>query len=82
MGAFIEGYQQLRPISDAERSVIPYFEMLSVIWVMAINAKNVNRIGHKFLDKPFWDRKLAVLKELHAQYLSTGSVNYLSVGRL
>lgn len=67
VGAFIDGYQQLRPISEAERSVIPYFEMLSVIWVMAINAKNVNRIGHKYLDKPFWDRKFAVLKELHAQ---------------
>lgn len=52
-GAFVDGYQQLRPISEDERSVIPYFEMLSIIWVMAINAKNANRIGHKYLDKPF-----------------------------
>ena len=66
MGAFIDGYQQLRPISEAEHRVIPYFEELSVIWVLAINAKNVNRIGHKYLNKPFWDGKLAVLKELQA----------------
>jgi len=67
VGAFMDGYQQVRPISEAEYNVIPYFEMVSVIWVMAINAKNANRIGYKFLDKAFWDRKLAVLKELHAQ---------------
>ena len=67
VGAFMEGYQQVRPISEAEHNVIPYFEMASVIWVMAIHAKNANRIGHKFLDKPFWNKKLAVLRELNSQ---------------
>lgn len=67
VSAFMEGYQQLRSLSDAERSVIPGFEMLSVIWVMAINARNANRIGHKYLGKPFWNRKLAVLKALHGK---------------
>lgn len=67
VGAFMEGYQQERTLSEEEYNAIPYFEMVSVIWVMAINAKNVNRIGYKYLDKSFWDRKLAVLMELHAQ---------------
>jgi len=61
---FIEGYQQVRQLSDAELSAIPYYEMLSVIWVMAIHAYNADRIGHKYLEKSFWDRRIAKLKEL------------------
>ncbi|WP_455200300.1 phosphotransferase, partial [Kaarinaea lacus] len=62
--AFIEGYQQVRQLSDAEMTTIPYYEVISVIWVMAIHAYNVDRIGYKYLEKPFWDRKLGVLREL------------------
>lgn len=62
--SFIVAYQQVRPLGRAEIAAIPYFEMVSVIWVMAINAYNADRIGHKWLEKPFWDRRLAILKEL------------------
>ena len=62
--AFLKGYQQLRQLSNEELLAIPYFEILSVIWVTAIHAYNVDRIGHKYLEKPFWDRRLAILKEL------------------
>lgn len=65
--AFMRGYRQVRAISEAEQRVIPYFEMAAVIWVMAINARNADRIGYKFLDQPFWAKKLAVLKALHAR---------------
>ena len=30
---------------------IPYFEIISIIWVMAIHAYNANRIGYKLLEK-------------------------------
>jgi Ser/Thr protein kinase RdoA (MazF antagonist) len=62
--AFLVGYQQVRRLSSAELSAIPYFEMVAVIWVMAINANNSDLIGHKWLEKPFWERKITVLKEL------------------
>ena len=62
--AFIEGYQQVRRLNPDEMDAIPWFEIISVIWVMAIHAYNVDRIGYKYLEKPFWDRRLAVLKEL------------------
>jgi len=62
--AFIEGYQQVRQLTDEELLAIPYCELLSAIWVMAIHVYNADRIGHKYLEKPFWDRKLAILKEL------------------
>ena len=51
-------------MSHEEVYTIPFFEIVSVIWVMAIHVHNVNRIGHKGLEKPFWDRRLAKLREL------------------
>ena len=62
--AFIEGYQKVRRLTEEELLAIPYYELLSVIWVMAIHAYNADRIGHKYLEKPFWDRRLAILKDL------------------
>jgi len=62
--AFLEGYQQLRQLSHDEISAIPYFEIVSHIWVMAINVSNADLIGQKWLEKPFWDRKIAILKAL------------------
>ena len=68
--AFLKGYQKKRSLSDAETKVIPYFELVSVIWVMAIHALNVERIGYKYLEKSFWDRKLAILETLEAEWLN------------
>lgn len=73
VNAFVDGYQQVRPLTREEYDSIPYFEMVSVIWVMAIHAQNANRIGYKFLEKPYWDRKVTLLKELDALLLSRGS---------
>ena len=65
--AFIAGYQQVRKLDQDEIEAIPYFELLSVIWVMAINAGNAELIGHKWLEEPFWTRKFTILKQLDAQ---------------
>jgi Ser/Thr protein kinase RdoA (MazF antagonist) len=74
--AFLEGYQEKRLLIPAELEAISYFELVSVIWVMSIHAKNANRIGYKYLEKPFWDKKIAVLKELEGQqYILSGSGN-------
>jgi Ser/Thr protein kinase RdoA (MazF antagonist) len=65
--AFLIGYQKRRQLSRAEQQAIAYFELVSQVWVMAIYAMNVNRIGHKLLEKPFWDRRIAQVRELEAQ---------------
>ena len=62
--AFVEGYQQVRELSKTELYAVPYYEIVAVIWVMAIHAYNPNLIGYKRLEKPYWDRQLAILKEL------------------
>ena len=70
MHSFIDGYQQIFKLSKAELEAIPYFEMLAVIWVLAINVYNIERTGHKFFEKTFWDRRVNILKELDNAILS------------
>ena len=65
--AFIDGYQQVRQLSQEEITAIPYFEMVAVIWVMAINANNTEYLGHKWYENAYWDRKLSILRELDSQ---------------
>ncbi len=62
--AFCRGYQSIRPLSLNERQAIPVFEIISVIWVMAIQVANADRIGYKYLEKQAWDRRLRDLKNL------------------
>ena len=69
--SFIEGYRQVRQLRHDEVNAIPCYELVSVIWVMAIHANNVNRIGYKYLEKPFWDRRLSILKEMDRLSLQT-----------
>lgn len=71
VNAFLDGYQQRRSLSRAECEAIPYFELVAHIWVLAIHAKNANRIGYQRLEQPFWDRNLAIVKELEAQQGTT-----------
>jgi len=66
--AFIDGYQQVRPLSRNEQDAVPCFEIISVLWVMAIHVYNIDHIGHKYLEKHFWERRLVVLKELESRY--------------
>lgn len=65
--AFVDGYQERRLLSKMEYDAIPYFTVVAHIWVLAIHAENVNRIGYKRLEKPFLGRNLQILKELEAQ---------------
>jgi hypothetical protein len=46
---------------------IPYYEVVTRIWVMAIHANNADLIGYKFLESPFWERSLSNLNELDSQ---------------
>ncbi len=64
LNAFLAGYRQVRGLTEQELSAIPWYEVVSVVWVMAIHARNSARIGQKYLSKFFWDRKLALLRSL------------------
>lgn len=64
ISAFIEGYQQVRKLTHSELNSLKVFEIAATLWVLAIHAYNVNRIGYKRLGKAFWDRSKASLQEL------------------
>lgn len=65
--AFVEGYQQVRLLSSDELRAIPYYEMVGVIWVMAITADYADLHGHKWFEQAYWERKLSILKALESQ---------------
>jgi len=62
--AFIDGYQQVRHLTQDELHAIPHFVKISRIWVMAIHVYNASHIGYKWLEKPFWDRHIALLQAM------------------
>ncbi len=62
--AFLEGYQSIRLLSAIELEAIPIFEIISVIWVMAIQVYNADRIGFKYLGHAYWERRFADLEKL------------------
>ena len=71
MKIFLEGYQQVRPLSEADLRAIPYFEILSIIWVLTIYVDNSDFIGHILLKPSFWKQRIDRLKELESQLYSS-----------
>ena len=67
MEAFVQGYETVRHLTDAEKKAIPYFEITSVIWVMSIRAVNKNKVGLINLEKSYWDQRLGIVKNLVEQ---------------
>jgi len=64
MSSFLKGYQSVRQLTEAELQAIPYFEMVSIVWVLTIYVDNADRIGYSLLDETFWKRRIDILKDL------------------
>jgi len=62
--AFINGYESVREISENEKRAIPYFEIVAPIWVLAIHASNVDKIGYQYLDEGFWKKRMEKIEAL------------------
>lgn len=45
LNAFLKGYERNRCLGRIEHEAITYFEIVAVLWVMSIQAKNADRIG-------------------------------------
>ncbi len=63
--AFIDGYENLRKLTDLEKATISSFEIASIIWVMSIHACNLNRIGYQYLEKSFWNKRIKLIECLY-----------------
>lgn len=65
--AFIDGYEQLASaLSQQEREVLPFYQAVAVIWVMAIRPSNAEWIGHQLLQYDFWQHRLSMLRSMTA----------------
>lgn len=60
-GAFIEGYEQIRPITELEQEMLPLFEAVRHIFAIGVPAMNVNHWGSAYLHA-FLDQSLAQLR--------------------
>jgi Ser/Thr protein kinase RdoA (MazF antagonist) len=67
--AFLEGYQSLAPLGADEIRAIPWFVRVAVIWVMAIQVYNAERIGYKWLDEDAWQRRLERLRTVDSELM-------------
>jgi Ser/Thr protein kinase RdoA (MazF antagonist) len=65
--AFLAGYQSLSPLGASEIDAIPWFTAVAMIWVMAIQVYNAERIGYKWLDETAWARRLERLRAVDAE---------------
>jgi len=64
MDAFLEGYQGKCPLSEAELQAIPYYEIMSIIWVLTIYVDNADWIDHSLISDTFWKQRIGRLKDL------------------
>lgn len=46
MGAFLEGYQKIRKMSELEVTLLPYFGAVSFIWMIGIQCSNFEVFSH------------------------------------
>jgi Ser/Thr protein kinase RdoA (MazF antagonist) len=60
--AFINGYEQVRPITSVERETLPAFEAVRVIFSIGVPALNVSHWGSAYLHT-FLDQSLEQLRE-------------------
>ena len=67
--SFVDGYESVRKISAQEKKSIPYFEVIAIIWVMSIHVSNVSKIGYKYLDQRFWEKRIGSIEKLVADWV-------------
>ena len=61
--SFLQGHTAVRPLEPEEFQAIPSFMLVSLLWVMALHAINVDIIGYRFLEPLFWAKKLTALQQ-------------------
>lgn len=70
-GAFLSGYEQIRPIAPIERETLPVFEAVRHIFSIGVPAMNVDHWGSAYLHA-FLDQSLAQLRERMKTVLMLG----------
>lgn len=61
--AFIEGYESVRPLADAEKTSLPVLRAARMIWMIGLYAANVDEWGSFRLPDRFIDQLLMHIRE-------------------
>ena len=67
--AFLEGYQSVRTLSQAELEALPSFVVLRQIWLLGIGAKNQPNIGLNLFESWVFDKCMPFIREWMARPL-------------
>lgn len=66
--AFLEGYTERREVRDADLAAVPLFILLRQIWLVGLHTANGADWGSAWLDRRYFDKELAYLREREADY--------------
>lgn len=63
--AYLEGYESVRPLSEAERSVLPALAKLKMLHTMGFHTSLTKWMGNAFQDAAYWERHFGPLRRWH-----------------
>lgn len=66
---FLQGYREVRPISDLEADAAPLFACARYLWHMGVHARNAPDWGVGFMDDAYFDAHLKRLQQAEEDYL-------------
>jgi Ser/Thr protein kinase RdoA (MazF antagonist) len=71
--AVVQGYQTIRPLTQAEQAAIPAFVYARQIWLMGVHTRARERFGDAWLSDFYWASKIQTLKLWLAEDQAQGS---------
>jgi Ser/Thr protein kinase RdoA (MazF antagonist) len=63
--SYLEGYESVRPLSEAERSVLPALAKLKMLHTMGFHTSLTKWMGNAFQDGAYWERHFGPLRRWH-----------------
>jgi Ser/Thr protein kinase RdoA (MazF antagonist) len=65
---YLRGYQEVRPLSEADVRAIPYFVSARYFWHIGLHTANATDWGYGWLNDDYFDRAIKNLKAVEADY--------------
>lgn len=65
--AYLNGYETVRAMDDAERSTLPVFQVAQKIWMLGTGASHADAIGIGWMTDRFLDSQMEIIKAAYAR---------------
>ena len=70
-GAYLDGYESVRALSEVERSALPDLAKLKMLQAMAFHTTLTKWMGAAFQDAAYWERHFGPLRRWHQEVTPT-----------